>query len=319
MPTTPIIESLGRSLDHWQFLYILAITVALLSTFAIVIFAFHIEQHKAGLKTSNYIYVVASLLAVVASIVIVVKTKSLDSEKDRVAGVEITRAKAEAFEADAKAETAKGNAEGARQKAEEARENAEIATQKAEAIHAKAEEARQNSLRAEAEAREAVVDKEKILHDNLALQKQVEDERTARVQIEARLAPRNLTKVAQNQMIEQLRRLHPEDIDFVSWAGNSEAQNLLGQIAYAFQNVGWKTYFFTPMGGSGQGVAIEYEIRDKEAKGIVDILAAALANSGIQITSVDSNLPSINNQLGAYSSSNGASGTGKVRIFVGSK
>jgi len=125
MQVTPTIQSLSASLDHWQFLYVLAITIALLSTFAIVVFAFHIQERRIGLKISNYVYVVASLLAVVATIVIVYKTKSLDAEKDRelqrannAAQIEIGNAKAEASEAEAKAE-------GARQKAEEARLKAE--------------------------------------------------------------------------------------------------------------------------------------------------------------------------------------------------
>lgn len=96
MKTTPIIESLSRSLDHWQFLYVLAITVALLSTFAIVVFAFHIEKHRTGLRVSNYIYVFASVIAVVATIVIVSKTRSLDAEKDRSAAIEISHAQANA-------------------------------------------------------------------------------------------------------------------------------------------------------------------------------------------------------------------------------
>jgi hypothetical protein len=106
MGTSPLIESISRSLDHWQFLYILAITIALLSTFAIVIFAFHIQEHRTGLKVSNYFYVVASLLAVVATIVIVVKSKSLDAEKDRVAKIQIDSADAKAAEAGASAANA---------------------------------------------------------------------------------------------------------------------------------------------------------------------------------------------------------------------
>jgi hypothetical protein len=114
MQTTPIIERLSTSLDHWQFLYILAITVALLSTFAIVIFAFHIEQHRLGLKISNYVYVLASVLAVLSTIVIVTKTKSLDAEKDRVAGVQISQAGADASQANEKAREAQRDADEAK-------------------------------------------------------------------------------------------------------------------------------------------------------------------------------------------------------------
>jgi hypothetical protein len=88
---TPL-QTLGQSLSHWQAIYIVSIAAALLSTFAIVVFAFHIQRPKFGLKVSNYIYVVASLLAVVSTIVIVDKTRSLDSEKDRVTSLQIAEA-----------------------------------------------------------------------------------------------------------------------------------------------------------------------------------------------------------------------------------
>jgi uncharacterized membrane protein len=297
MQTTPIIESLSHSLDHWQFLYILAIVVALLSTFAIVIFAFHIEQHRAGLKISNYVYVVASVLAVVSTIVIVVKTKSLDAEKDRVANVEIGKAKAAASEADAKAE-------GARLKAEQ--------------VTASAEEARKNSLLAEAEAQKAVLDKTKILHDNLVLQQQIEQERTARQQIEQNLAPRNLAKVGQTRITEQLLLLSPQEIDCVIYAGNPEAQNLANQIAYAFQAANWKFHYYSPMGGSLQGVLVEYDGNDQEAIKVANIVMTELHDSGIQ-AALSYNLPPLMQQIGAYASDNGATGTAKVRLFVGSK
>ena len=54
------VQTLGQSLDHWQALYIIAIAVAFASTAAIVTFAFHIQEHRHGLKISNYIYVIAS-------------------------------------------------------------------------------------------------------------------------------------------------------------------------------------------------------------------------------------------------------------------
>lgn len=106
MPSTPIIQGLSHTVNVWQWTYILSISVALLSTFAIVVFAFHIQERKVGLKVSNYIYVIASLLAVVSTIFIVVKTNSLDKEKDRVAGIEIAQAKAQGASAAQSAATA---------------------------------------------------------------------------------------------------------------------------------------------------------------------------------------------------------------------
>jgi hypothetical protein len=115
-----LLQTLGQSLDHWQALYIIAISLALISTFAMVFFAFH-KEHPFALKTSNYVYVVASVLAVVSTIVIVNKTKSLDAEKDRqskaisdAAGVEVAKAQADAAKALSDAATANQKAEEAK-------------------------------------------------------------------------------------------------------------------------------------------------------------------------------------------------------------
>jgi hypothetical protein len=108
------LQTLSQSLGHWQAVYIVSIVVALLSTFAIVIFAFHIQEHKFALKVSNYLYVIASLLAVVATIIIVNKTRSIDAEKDReikiatnAANLKIAQADTDAANANQKAEEAK--------------------------------------------------------------------------------------------------------------------------------------------------------------------------------------------------------------------
>lgn len=80
---TSTLHSLGQSLEHWQVLYIVAICAALLSTFAMVYYAFH-RDHPKALRTSNYVYAATSFLSVLATMVIVVKTRSLDMEKDRL-------------------------------------------------------------------------------------------------------------------------------------------------------------------------------------------------------------------------------------------
>ena len=122
----PTLQTLGQSLGHWQAIYIVSIVVALASTFAIVLFAFHIQEHKFGLKVSNYIYVIASLLAVLATIVILNKTRSVDAEKDRqvrvatdAADLKIAQAKNDAAKALSDAATANQKAQEAQLKAEE--------------------------------------------------------------------------------------------------------------------------------------------------------------------------------------------------------
>ena len=113
----PTLQTLGQSLGHWQEIYVVSIVAALLSTFTIVVFAFHIQEHKFGLKLSNYIYVVASLVAVLSTIDILNKTRSVDKEKDRLANIETN-------ESDAKIAQANAGAATANQKAQEASDRA---------------------------------------------------------------------------------------------------------------------------------------------------------------------------------------------------
>jgi hypothetical protein len=90
-------------------------------TFAIVVFAFHIQEHKFGLKVSNYLYVVASLLAVVATIIIVNKTRSIDAEKDREVKIATDAANLKIAQAGSDAAKALSDAATANQKAQEAK------------------------------------------------------------------------------------------------------------------------------------------------------------------------------------------------------
>jgi hypothetical protein len=110
--TSNLVQTLGQSLNHWQALYIIAIVLALVSTFSMVFFAFH-KDHPIALRTSNYIYVIASVLAVLSTVVIVNKTKSMDAEKDRLlkvsqdaATLQIAQANQSAMNSLAKAVTA---------------------------------------------------------------------------------------------------------------------------------------------------------------------------------------------------------------------
>jgi hypothetical protein len=239
-----------------------------------------------------------------------IKDDDLDAYKTS-AGLQIAKADQDAAKARYDAASASKNAGEAQTKAEQARQHAE-------AIRANAEEARQNSLKAEAEAQKAVLDKERILHDNLELQRQVEDEKMARLQLEQKIAPRELTKIAQDRLIAELRPLKLKEVEFVTFTGNAEASNVASQLQYAFETVGVKISLYSPLSGSLQGIIIEYDMNDASASKGARSLADALTASGMQQI-LSPNLPPIGTQLGAYTSSNGASGTAKIRVFVGSK
>lgn len=232
------------------------------------------------------------------------------SKYQQQAAVQIAGAQQDSAKANSEAAIATAGAKVAQEKAEQAR-------QKAEAIHAKAEEARTNSLEAEKQANEAVIDKEEILKDNLTLQKQVEDERTARLELEQRLAPRALTLFAQNNLTRQVQAISGVSVDLIVISGNSEAQNLGSQIAFGLQSGHIDFHFIYPMGGSTQGVVIEFDPTDKGAEKVARAIGDALTESQIRPELVSS-LPPLGQQVGAYTS-DGKSGSGKVRIFIGNK
>jgi len=78
------LEQLGNSLNHWQALYVISILVAVVSTFSIIIFNFHLTDSKHGHRLSNYAYVLASLLSVLSTIVIITKTRAINKEQARL-------------------------------------------------------------------------------------------------------------------------------------------------------------------------------------------------------------------------------------------
>ena len=80
-PTT--LQALSQSLEHWQALYIISITLAVISTAGIILFNFHIKGRLHALRWSNYIYIASSSIALVSTIAVITKTRSIDAEKDR--------------------------------------------------------------------------------------------------------------------------------------------------------------------------------------------------------------------------------------------
>jgi hypothetical protein len=313
---TPSLDTLGRSLDQWQGLYILSITVAVLGTIAIVYFAFH-REHKLALRISNYAYVVASLLAVVSTIVIVNKTKALDTEKDRV--VKVATHAADLKIAQAEQDASKGIADAAiaNQKAAEATKQAAEANSHLAEANKQAAEANKKAAEANSTAQQAVLDKTKILNDNLKLQEQMGQEQGARQQIEKQLAPRNLSAPIQQQLIAQLRLSPTQNITFVVYPGNPESDNLFRQIAWVFEQIHWKFAFSAPMGGSLKGVRVEYDGDNKDVTAIAKLIVTSLRSSDIE-TQTSSTLPDFMSKFGAYSS-NGDVNAGKIRIVVGAK
>ncbi|HEX3663448.1 MAG TPA: hypothetical protein VHU89_18575 [Acidobacteriaceae bacterium] len=145
-------------------------------------------------------------------------------------------------------------------KAYEMSAKVEIARANQEAARAQQEAglAKSNAALANATAQRAALDKARIMRGNLALQEQLEQEKSARLQIEARLAPRTLAHQQQLDLAGKLRKIPPQTIEFVVYQGNPESDLLAGEIAWAVQQAKFKTYWVGPVGGSLHGIRLEY-------------------------------------------------------------
>jgi hypothetical protein len=254
MPTT--LQTLGQSLDRWQALYIISITIALLSTFAIVFFAFH-KEHRSGLRTSNYIYVLASLLAVISTIVIVNKTKSLDAEKDRA-----SKAKSDANDlevAKAKREAATANENALRVAQDNIKLSGQISTDAATARAAEAALAKANK------------DTSDFAH-GLQQQQRV-------MQEQAKLSPQ-LVNYQIQQLATTLRPYTGKDIS-LHVTSDTVVARLGAQIKAAFNLAGITTKSYsTDMSALYQGVSVA--VHDpKDVPAVANALMFGLRQAGI--------------------------------------
>lgn len=115
-----------------------------------------------------------------------------------------------------------------------------------------------------------------------------------------------------------LRQPGRRDVDIVLYAGTSEADNLAHQITWVFGQLNWPFYFYSPMGGSARGIRIECDKADKTASDAATVMASALKSSGIEVTVFPNLLPMMQ-EIGAYAATDGATGSAKIRLFIGAK
>jgi len=89
------------------------------------------------------------------------------------------------------------------------------------------------------------------------LHKETEDERSARVKLEARVAWRRLSKEQQSVIADHLKQFPVMRVGVTYLAGNSEASQFADDIAAALHAAGWNRYALEPFsifGGYGGGV-----------------------------------------------------------------
>jgi hypothetical protein len=265
------------------------------------------EKESFWAEASVFLAALVSVLGTIGAIhysntVSHLKDVALEQYKQQ-AGIQIAQAQADA--AKAKSDAADAN------------KNAADADSHLAGANQQAAEANKKAAEANVTAQQAVLDKTKILNDNLQLQQQMAQEQNARQQIQQQIAARDLGAQSQQAIISQLRLSAHQDIDFIVYPGNTESDHLMRQIAYPFQQMGWDFHVAQPMGGSLQGIRIECDGQDSEVRKAANIIAAALRSSGLQIDT-SSTLPALQQELGAFTS-DGKAGSGKIRIFVGSK
>ncbi|MBZ5524638.1 MAG: hypothetical protein LAP21_20560 [Acidobacteriia bacterium] len=273
---TPTIENLGRSLDHWQALYILSITIAVLSSIAIVLFAFHFQKQIAALKASNYIYVATSLFAVIATLVIVGKTKSLDAEKDRQVKIANDAAQIQIENAKAAAAQANSTAEQAKLKVEEAnRANAVL----------KIELAKHERQETAAEAKLAAQNKETYDYAHALAQQQ------ATMAEQAHVSP-VLTPTQITALSASLKPFDGQDVIFHSTL-DTTVLRLKQSIAQAFTDAGI-TFKENSMdaGSLYQGVSVVVH-SPRDVPPLANALVLGLKQAGIAVNTVSlENVPS---------------------------
>jgi multidrug efflux pump subunit AcrA (membrane-fusion protein) len=209
------------------------------------------------LTASNYLYILAGLVGLISTLAIVHFGSKVSSIKE---------AQLKAQQAAANERIAAANQESniAKAAAAQANENASQANQKAEEARAKAEQ---------------------ILHDNLILQKQVEEERAARIAIEKQIAPRNFSREQRELLIGKLKPLGGQHVDLFIYPNDLEIQALANSIAFTFKQWdGWEVRPFEAPNGTTRGILVEYDPKDSQAAARGEVIVKALSESGLYVS-----------------------------------
>lgn len=191
----------------------------------------------------------------------------------------------------------------------QANDHAAQANAVARVANQKAADADKRSAEANVTAKTAVLDKTKILHDNLVLQSELDQEREAR-------SPRHLGLSRQQKMLRLLAKVKPQSVTFVVYPGDPESEQLAREMAWVFQQIHWPFSFVEPLSGSMQGVRIEFDDKDHEAAEAEAVIYNAFVKASLH-PAVIPTLPPIMTEIGSYTGN--AHVGGNIRIFVGTK
>ncbi|CAM4226063.1 hypothetical protein BOMU111920_16925 [Bordetella muralis] len=138
---------------------------------------------------------------------------------------------------------------------------------------ATAEQSRESANRLEAET-------EGLKNKNLQLAIRLEEERTARLKLEDKLAPRRLSSDQHRALVQYLQRLQPFDIAVGSISGDVEAMGFAEQLRSAIKEAGFKVFdgIDQPVfSGRAYGVIVDISDSNIEAQGADTVRALAAA------------------------------------------
>ena len=131
---------------------------------------------------------------------------------------------------------------------------------------------------AKKEANQASVEQQRLRESNLQLQQTVEEERTARLTIERRLAQRGLTRNELISVTMAAGSLGGQAIDIVFPKDDAECRLLATNLMIAFPEPAWKPTLYEGPGWWMHQVDVEYDPQDlnatKRAEAIFNALHA---------------------------------------------
>lgn len=243
----------------------------------------------AAASTHKYLfiaYIAALAVTVILSVLVWTSSNKYQDAVKQDAEARIEEANRGASEANAEAARAneglaRSNEEIARLtvKAEQARKDLAEANKQIAIAQANAEQAR-------AQAANALTEQEKLRQENLQLSIKLEEERTARLKIEERLAPRNLTPKQQRIVADKLRPFAGQKLNLIASTDTLEVVNIAKEILSILKEAGWTfgTYIGNDLARSVAGILIEVDPdADISTKAAVQALASALSAENLVV------------------------------------
>jgi len=262
----------------------------------------HDLERSVSRWNNIYVGLVAFTVFLAASLFISQFLAMRKSKELTGAQKELLRLKEDALQADLQEEDS--NIAQANQRAGEAEERVRIAEQHTAEANAKAEGFRLDIAKANEGAAKA--------------NEVAERERLARLQLEARLAPRSLTPAQQGRLTSQLNRFRGTPIDVAIWGDTSEIQNISIRLTDSLRAAGWTVGVATAVGGGAAVTGILIGTSDGVALPIRE------ASSSLVIGLHDVGLeagpwPFAQLQPPGVSVNAGFTGQAPIRMFIGAK